>query len=98
MELRERILTVITTEERPLSIDQLTKKLELADTEAFKELIRTLNTMEDEALIARTRSNKYGTLAQIGQVAGKISVHQRGFGFVSRKMVLKATSSYRHRN
>ncbi len=83
MELRERILTVITTEERPLSIDQLTKKLELADTEAFKELIRTLNAMEDEALIARTRSNKYGTLAQIGQVAGKISVHQRGFGFVS---------------
>jgi len=83
LELRERILTVITTEERPLSIDQLTKKLELADTEAFKELIRTLNAMEDEALIARTRSNKYGTLAQIGQVAGKISVHQRGFGFVS---------------
>jgi ribonuclease R len=57
LELRDRILTVITTEERPLSIDQLTKKLELADTEALKELIRTLNAMEDEALIARTRSN-----------------------------------------
>ncbi|MDI3233531.1 ribonuclease R [Exiguobacterium antarcticum] len=83
MELRERILEVITTEERPLSIDQLTKKLELSDTTEFKELIRTLNTLEEEALVARTRSNKYGTLAQIGQVAGKISVHQRGFGFVS---------------
>jgi len=83
LELRERILEVIAAEERPLSIDQLTKKLELTDTAQFKELIRTLNELEDEALIARTRSNKYGTLAQIGQVAGKISVHQRGFGFVS---------------
>ncbi|WP_114570153.1 ribonuclease R [Exiguobacterium flavidum] len=83
MDLRERILEIIKADERPLSIDQLTTKLELSDTAEFKELIKTLNVLEDEALIARTRSNKYGTLQNIGQVAGKISVHQRGFGFVS---------------
>ncbi|MFO7176857.1 hypothetical protein QJS77_15625, partial [Enterococcus faecium] len=62
---------------------QLTERLQLASTDDFKELIRTLNALEEEGAIGRTRTNRYGTLATLGQVAGIISIHQRGFGFLS---------------
>ncbi|WP_270810342.1 ribonuclease R [Exiguobacterium sp. CinTr1] len=83
MNLRDQLLEILQASEKPLSVDQLTERLQLASTDDFKELIRTLNALEEEGAIGRTRTNRYGTLATLGQVAGIISIHQRGFGFLS---------------
>lgn len=83
MNLRDQLLEILQASEKPLSVDQLTERLQLASTDDFKELIRTLNALEEEGAIGRTRTNRYGTLAMLGQVAGIVSIHQRGFGFLS---------------
>ncbi|RKJ56656.1 hypothetical protein D7X33_30240, partial [Butyricicoccus sp. 1XD8-22] len=60
-EMQQRLLELMKDDEyKPLKADELEEVLELEDADEFKELIKTLVRMEDQGLIVRSRSNRYG--------------------------------------
>lgn len=81
--MKDRILTFFNkTETRPLSVDEIEEKLEIEDAEEFKELIKTLNQLEDTGELVRTRKNRYGLPEKMNLVLGKLQMHKKGFAFL----------------
>ncbi len=66
---------------KPMDIQELAQVFNIEKNE-YKSFKKVLKTMEREGLIIRTRADKFGLPKKMGLVAGKISVHQRGYGFV----------------
>ena len=57
--MQEQIIKVLTKEKRALSVHELNDLLGLSGTDAFKELLKNLNEMEDNLLIYRTNHDNY---------------------------------------
>ncbi|BDH62893.1 ribonuclease R [Lysinibacillus sp. PLM2] len=83
-EIQQRLLDLMKDDEyKPLKADELEEVLELEDADEFKELIKTLVRMEDQGLIVRSRSNRYGLPERMNLLRGKFIGHAKGFGFVT---------------
>ncbi|MFL0504216.1 ribonuclease R [Ureibacillus sp. 179-F W5.1 NHS] len=83
-ELQERLLQLMKQDDyKPLKVDELEELLELEDADEFKELVKMLVRMEDEGLIVRSRSNRYGLPERMNLLRGKFIGHAKGFGFVT---------------
>ncbi len=67
---------------KPLTVKELEEALGIEDADEFKELVITLNEMEEKGLIVRTRSNRYGLPEKMNLVRGTVVGHARGFAFV----------------
>lgn len=82
--MKEKLLELMQTEEyKPLTTKELEDHFALEDAEDFKEFVKTLVQMEEEGLVVRSRSNRYGTPARMNLVVGKFIGHAKGFGFVA---------------
>lgn len=68
--------------EKPLSMTEIEEALEVEGSAEFKELIKTLNEMENRGLIVRTRSNRYGVPEKMNLVRGRVQGHAKGFAFI----------------
>lgn len=79
--LKEKIIELLKKENKALSVFEIEELLEL-DKEEFKTLIITLNKMEEELKIYRTKKNNYMLFTNSHLKIGKLSVNKRGFGFV----------------
>ncbi|MBK1809699.1 ribonuclease R [Clostridium sp. YIM B02505] len=66
---------------RPMDIQDLATIFDI-NRDEYKAFKRAIKTMEKEGLIVRTAHDRFGLPERMGLVAGKIQVHQRGFGFV----------------
>lgn len=66
----------------PMTVKELEEAFGIADTGAFKELVRTLNALEASGEIIRTRANRYGVPEKMNLVRGRLQNHPKGFGFV----------------
>jgi ribonuclease R len=66
----------------PMTVTELEEAFGLADSEAFKELVKTLNALEERGEIVRTRTNRYGVPEKMNLVRGRLQSHPKGFGFV----------------
>nr|WP_106780871.1 ribonuclease R [Lysinibacillus timonensis] len=83
-ELQQRLLSLMKEDEyKPLKVDEIEEVLELEDADEFKELVKTLVRMEDQGLIVRSRSNRYGLPERMNLLRGKFIGHAKGFGFVT---------------
>ncbi|MCG5104489.1 ribonuclease R [Oceanobacillus alkalisoli] len=81
--MKERLLTFFNeTETRPLSVDEMEEKLGIEDAEEFKELVKTLNALEDSGELVRTRKNRYGLPEKMNLILGRIQMHNKGFAFL----------------
>ncbi len=83
--LKKRILAYFHEEAtKPLSVDELQETLELdtSDVDDFKELVKSLNELEEEGRLVRTRKNRYGLPEKMNLIRGKIQVHAKGFAFL----------------
>lgn len=81
--MKERLLTFFKeTEPKPLSVEEIEEKLEITDVEEFKELIKTLNLLEETGELVRTRKNRYGLPEKMNLVRGKVQMHKKGFAFL----------------
>lgn len=69
-------------EEKPLKVEEIEEKLQINDSEDFKELVKTLNELEDSGELIRTRKNRYGLPERMNLVLGKIQMHKKGFAFL----------------
>ncbi|KGR80040.1 ribonuclease R [Ureibacillus manganicus] len=82
--LQQRLLDLMKDDEyKPLKTDEIEEVLNLEDADEFKELIKTLVRMEDQGLIVRSRSNRYGLPERMNLMRGKFIGHAKGFGFVT---------------
>ncbi|MGY0693592.1 ribonuclease R [Virgibacillus sp. FSP13] len=82
-ELKERILTFFNENgTRPLSVEELEEVLDLEYAEEFKELIKSLNELEEEGELVRTRKNRFGLPEKMNLIRGRIQMHAKGFAFL----------------
>ncbi|MBM6618987.1 ribonuclease R [Bacillus suaedaesalsae] len=66
----------------PLTIQELEEAFGIVDSSAFKDFVKALVHMEEQGLIVRTRSNRYGLPEKMNLIRGKVIGHPKGFAFV----------------
>lgn len=66
---------------KPMHISELAKIFDISKRDArdFKD---TIKAMEKEGLIIKTNNDKVALPERMGMIVGKLSVHQKGFGFL----------------
>jgi len=82
--LEQQLVALLREEDyKPMTVQELETKLGLEYSEEFKELVKALIRLEEQGLVIRSRSNRYGLPQQMNLLLGKFIGHPRGFGFVS---------------
>lgn len=66
----------------PMTVGELEEAFQITDSDDFKELVKTLNILEERGEIIRTRTNRYGIPEKMNLVRGRLQNHPKGFGFV----------------
>ncbi|MDR0138697.1 ribonuclease R [Metabacillus idriensis] len=67
---------------KPLTVQELEEAFGIEDSSEFKEFVKALVTMEEQGLVVRTRSNRYGLPERMNLIRGRVSGHAKGFAFV----------------
>ena len=81
--IREQVLSLVARKDyRPLNKIDIGRKLDLTASQrvALRKILREL---ERAGEIARIRKNRYVLPAEADLVAGKLSIHPAGYGFLS---------------
>src|SRR6266568_273332 len=80
--IREQVLALLDRKDyRPLNKIDIARELGLTGTQR-NALRKTLRELERAGAIARIRKNRYVLPAEADLVAGKLSIHQAGYGFL----------------
>lgn len=80
--IREQVLALLARKDyRPLNNIDIARKFGLTASERVA-LRKTLRELERAGEIARIRKNRYVLPAEADLVAGKLSIHQAGYGFL----------------
>ena len=80
-ELQEKIMEILKKETKALSVFEIEEKLNL-EKNNLVILMKTLNQMEEQLKIYKTKKENYMPFTNSNLKIGKISVNKRGFGFV----------------
>jgi ribonuclease R len=82
--LEKQALLLFMKEEstKPMSVKELEAHFDLQSSQEFKELLKTLNELEGEGAIVRTRTNRYGIPEKMSLIKGKLQGHAKGFAFL----------------
>ena len=81
--IREQVLALLARKDyRPLDKIDIARKLGLTANERVA-LRKTLRELERAGQIARIRKNRYVLPAEADLIAGKVSIHQAGYGFLT---------------
>lgn len=67
---------------KPMTVRELEHEFQIEGAAAFRELVRTLNELEESGQIVRTRTNRYGIPERLNLIRGKLQGNAKGFGFV----------------
>ncbi len=67
---------------KPLTVTELEEAFGLTDSSEFKEFVKILNQMEEQGLIVRTRSNRFGVPERMNLIKGKVQGNAKGFAFI----------------
>ncbi|MBB6450315.1 ribonuclease R [Geomicrobium halophilum] len=79
----ESILTYIREEaKKPLSVHELQDALDMHSAEDQKALMKTLNHLEEDGRLIRTRNNRYGNPEKMNLIKGTVQAHRKGFAFI----------------
>ena len=66
---------------KPMHISELAKIFDISKRDA-RDFQDTIKAMEKEGSIIRTNNDKIALPERMGMIVGKLSVHQKGFGFL----------------
>lgn len=80
--MKDRILNILNEEDKTYTAVELKDILGLNTTEEIKEMFGVLNDLESKLEIYHTNKDKYMALIYSHLKKGKISVSEKGFGFV----------------
>ncbi|MDQ0225339.1 ribonuclease R [Bacillus sp. 7586-K] len=67
---------------KPLTVQELEEAFGIEDSAEFKDFVKALVAMEDQGLVVRTRSNRYGLPEKMNLLKGKLIGHAKGFAFL----------------
>lgn len=82
--MKEQLLELMNSEEyKPMTTKELEDHFEMTEADDFKELVKTLVSMEDAGAVVRSRSNRYGVPSRMNLIVGSFIGHAKGFGFVT---------------
>lgn len=83
MNKRQELLDVLEAPKyKGMDAVKLSQCLHMEDSSAFTELLKLINDLENERLIARDQRECYYKSNQLGYVQGKLRINPKGFGFV----------------
>ena len=79
--LEEKIIELLTKEQKALDVFELEEQLKLEKNE-LTLLMKTLNKLEEELKVYRTKKNNYMLFTNSNLKIGKLLMTTKGFGFV----------------
>ena len=80
--MRDTILDVLKNSDKALSVYEIEEMLGINDVNGLKEILKELNSMEDELIIYRTNKNNYMLFNNSHLKLGKMIGTRKGYGFV----------------
>lgn len=84
MDLRLKIIDLLETRVvSPMTVTEWAEYLGMTEEEKFNELQQTLNKLEDDILLLRSKKERYLLAEDAGVKKGILSINPKGFGFVS---------------
>ncbi|MFC0559384.1 ribonuclease R [Halalkalibacter alkalisediminis] len=78
----QQLLTHFRETEKPLSVKEIEEAFNIEGGDEFKNLVKSLNELEDRGLIVRTRTDRYGIPEKMNLVRGRVQGHAKGFAFI----------------
>jgi len=79
---RQAILALLEDHGKPLKRSDMIERLGVESTDSREILRRRLNAMIRDGQLVKNRRNAYGLPAKMDLVAGRVSAHKDGYGFV----------------
>ena len=79
---RQSILALLEDHGKPLRRRDLIERLDVKSTDSREILRRRLKAMTRDGQLIKNRRNAYGLPAKMDLVAGRVSAHKDGYGFV----------------
>jgi ribonuclease R len=79
---RAEIIALLRDQGKPLQRQQIVRRLNVKSDDSQEILRRRLRAMERDGQLIRNRRDAYGLPAKMDLVAGRISAHRDGYGFV----------------
>lgn len=80
--MRQKILTYLKKHRQRFSLDALFQALNLSGPDAFKELAKTLNTLEEEHVILLDADYRYRYVKPATTLTGRLDLKTQGYGFL----------------
>ena len=80
--MEELILELLKKENKAYSIHELEEILNITTVDDLKELLKTLNKLEDELIVYRSNKDKFMLFNNSHLKIGKLIGNKKGFGFV----------------
>tara|TARA_R110000868_G_scaffold392875_1_gene663729 strand:- start:41086 stop:43245 length:2160 start_codon:yes stop_codon:yes gene_type:complete len=79
---REFLLDLLAELGTPMTHEKLVKKLKLTDEDQIEALRRRLRAMQRDGQLMCNRRGSYGLVSKMNLIAGTVSAHKDGFGFL----------------
>lgn len=80
--MEDKIIELLKSDDKALSVYDIYDSLKLKTTEDLKELLKVLNNLEDTLKIYRTKKDKYMIFQNCQLKIGTFIGNKKGFGFV----------------
>ncbi len=81
--MKEKVLHFLAQEKgKRYSISELYQALDLSDSDQYKDLAKTINALEEEALILPNDKNQYTLIEYTTYIKGTLDVKDKGFAFL----------------
>ena len=80
--MEERILEILKSDNKAYEVNDLFNKLGLKSVDDFKELVKTLNKMEDNLQVYRSNKDKFMLFTNSNLKIGKLEATTKNYAFV----------------
>ena len=80
--MEERIMELLKNTDKALSVEEINDGLGFDSVDELKQLLKTLNEMEDSLKIYRTKKNNYLLFTNSHLKLGTMIANKKGYGFV----------------
>ena len=80
--MEEKILEILSSSDKALDIHEINDLLGFSSVDELKELIKTLNILEESLKVYRTKKDRYLLFNNSNLKIGKMIANKKGFGFV----------------
>ena len=81
--MRDKVLDLLKNSTKALDLLEISNNLNLDSVSEMTSLIDTLNSLEEELKVYKTKKDKYILFEKSHLLVGKIHINKKGFGFVS---------------